>query len=683
MILSHSFIGLVLIPLASTPLSSTSTNEGDERKVVVTATTNDIRLSRIPSATSVIDASDLQPESGINLGHLLTGVPGVFFQSSANFAQDERISIRGFGSRSSFGIRGITIVVDGIPHTLPDGQSQIDSLDLTQVERLEVLRGPSSSFYGNSAGGVVHLVTRTGADKPHATLRHLRGADGLDDRQIATHASFEPLDINMSWRRTDYQGYRDHSQSLQDRWNGKLSWRIDEDSQLSALISRVDAPLAQDPGGITLEQATENPTSARDRNQLFDAGESVAQNKLGLAYQRQFSEQLQWHINGFNIQRDFDNKLPFVGGGQVDLERHFRGLHSRLNLNQEDSSWSLGWEWRQQKDQRLRFNNDQSQRGALVFSQQEQLNTLAAFAQWQHQWHQHWSSSVGLRYDDIELEVDDHFLTNGDDSGQKRWQDTSLNVGIGYHPQANQLFFANISSAFQTPTTTELANPLAPADGGGFNQQLEPERALNAELGMRLYRQPFDYLEVVLFNTRVKDTIIPFEVPDFSGSGRDFFRNNGLSTRRGLEISLNQQLTPSIQLTTALTHAQYKLDDFVTPDGNFSGGRLPGVPDRQFDIQLRWQPTDDFSIRTQAQKIGRRFVNNDNSLAADGYHRLNMTIAYRYQWSKTQLNSFVILNNITNSKYHDNLRINAFGGRYFEPAAERQIVVGFELTQLL
>ncbi len=493
-----------------------------------------------------------------------------------NFAQDLRASIRGFGSRSSFGIRGIKIIVDGIPETLPDGQGSVDGIDLGSASRITVIRGPASSLYGNASGGAILIESEKGPVRPFANARTSVGDFGFNNTQLKTGGESGRLNYLVNLSDTSTDGYREHSEYENTQLNGRFETTLKGGSSLLATLHHTDQPMANDPGSLTAADAELDPEQARAQNVTFDAGEALEQTRLGLLYKTSLSEGRDFEARVYNTQRDFSNKLPFQNGGAVKLDRSFTGAGLKFTLGGDlagrQNRLLLGVDYDRQDDDRRRFDNLSGSLGAQTFDQNEQVTSIGIYLQNETQLNDSVELTLGIRYDDIEFDVGDDFLADGDDSGKVDFDQTSPMAGISYALSDATRLYATISTAFETPTTTEFANP----DGGGFNQSLDPQDSTNYEIGIKQRTGNYRF-ELALFHIEVDNELTPFELA--SQPGRTFFENAGSSTRDGLELSYSRKLARQIEFTTAYTYSDFEFDRFTDADGDvFDGNRIPGIP---------------------------------------------------------------------------------------------------------
>jgi iron complex outermembrane receptor protein len=641
-------------------------------EVVVTATRMETTVRNAARSISIVDRERIQVATQqLALDEALAGVPGLYMQNRYNFAQDLRISLRGFGARSSFGIRGIKVLVDGIPETLPDGQAGVDSIDLGSAQSIEVLRGPSSSLYGNASGGVISITSELGAADPYVEGRAAGGDYDYSQLQLKSAGEIGSADYLFNVSRTELDGYRDHSKARGSIVNTKLGVPLGENDRLILALNLTDQPEAQDPGGINAAQAASDPSSARDVNVLYDAGEALEQQRFGVVYQRN-RDAGTLTLRNYYAWREFTNSLPFAGGGAVDLDRFFYGVGAQYTFDELAGPFELttGIDYDRQDDDRKRFDNNEGVLGALVFDQNETVDSIGVFAQGRYEINEQLSVLAGLRYDEISYDVTDYYLDDGDDSGQLDFDRVSPSIALNYRMESGVLF-ASYSSSFETPTTTELANPDA---GGGFNPDLVPQTADNFEIGYK-YSSGNLYYELAWFTIDLEDELIPFELEAFPG--RTFYSNAGSSSRNGIETALAWEYDNGIRIDASYTWSDFKFDDFVEDGGDdFSGKRLPGLPEHFAYLGLSYRSESGLSGTAEAVYSGKLYANNANTADVSSYTVLNLRLAWEFTPGQWLVRPYVGINNLLDERYNGNIRINAFGGRYFEPAPERNYYAG-------
>jgi len=650
--------------------------------IVITPTRVEKSSDEIPAAISVIGQEEIQLGSEqLGLDESLGRVPGLFTLNRYNFAQDLRLSIRGFGARSSFGIRGIKVIVDGIPETLPDGQGSVDGIDIGSTSQITVIRSPSSSLYGNASGGAILIESERGTLTPFAEARATFGDYNFRKQQLKTGGDTGKLNYLLNLSNTTTDGYRDQSKFENTQLNTRFESRLSASSSLLTTIHHTDQPVADDPGGLTAEEAASDPSQARARNQLFDAGEELEQTRIGLLYKTSLSENHDLEARIYNTDRDFNNKLPFEDGGIVKLDRDFYGTGIKYtaegDLANKPNRFLVGIDYDRQDDDRRRFDNLQGATGEQTFEQDELVTSLGVFLQNETQFSDIAEFTFGIRYDEVKFDVNDQFLADGDDSGKINFYQVSPMAGISIRYGSNTHLYATISSAFETPTTTELANP----DGGGFNQSLDAQESTNYEVGIKTSGLGYRF-EAALFHIDIDNELTPFELP--TQPGRTFYENAGSSSRNGLELSYTLQFAEQFSLSTAYTYSDFTFDRFTDANGNeFDGNQSPGIPQDLLYLDLSWFGDSGFYAKWDVTYTGDIYADNANQTSVESSTVSNLRLGHNAVYDDWEVTSFLGVNNLFDEDYNDNIRINAFGGRYFEPAPERNAYIGITVRRYI
>ena len=647
-------------------------------EVVVRATRIDKRIREIPAAISVITKDDIQrARQQLALDESLAAIPGVFIQSPYNFSRDQRIAIRGFGARSPFGIRGVKIIVDGIPESLPDGSGQSDAIDLGSTEQIEVIRGPSSSLYGNASGGVINITSERGPATPFVESRLSVGDYDFNQVQLKAGGDTGRINYLLNVSKLQFDGYRAHSKTENTLLNARITYAVDDESELGIVLNATDQPVAEDPGGINLAQAQADPASARQRDVDFDSGETLEQQRFGLTYRKSFGERHEIRLRNHYVWRDFANRLPFTGGGSTQFERFYVGGGASYAYNGEllgqPNSLIVGLDVDRQDDDRQRYDNNMGTLGPLIADQVELVTNIGLFLQNEIQLTDKVALTVGLRYDEIEYEVEDNFLGDGNDSAKRTLDEVSPMIGVLYTPVESASFYATVSTAFEAPTTVELTNP---SGTGGFNPDVAPQLATNYELGVKGAIGERNRYEVALFSIDVEDELIPFDL-----GGRDIYENAGKSSRDGVELSFASEPIDGLTMQVAYTNSDFTFDRFVADDGSdFSGNTIPGIPENVLRGEIAYAHSSGFYGMLDVRNVGEIFANNDNSVVVDSYTVVNLRAGLAdWRLGNWELEPFVGLNNLTDESYSAEIRINNFGGRYYEPAPDRHFYGGLSI----
>ncbi|AZQ43508.1 TonB-dependent receptor [Nonlabens ponticola] len=598
----------------------------------------------------------------LSLDEYLQGIPGLFVLNRNNYSQDLRISMRGFGARSAFGIRGIKIVVDGIPETTPDGQGQIDNLALGIIDEITVLRGPSSLLYGNAAGGVIDIRTQQDFENNYVQAGITTGSFNMTNYDVQAGFRTGKASTVIAANRITTDGYRDHSGFESYGFNATTRLPLSDTDGVNFQLNYTNSPLALDAGGLTIEEVNLDRSQARARNVEFDTQEQVQQIKTGISYKKDWQD-IALNSYAFYTYRDFNNKLPFENSGAVELYRNYYGHGTDISFYNELGNWNnqlqAGYAIALQEDQRLRFDNEMGDVTNQVLGQLEQYHNYGFYVIDKLQ-NNNWTILAGLRYDINRIGVEDRFANDG--SGDSDYLNAlSGSLGVNYS-LGNIDLFANFSTSFETPALSELsANP----DGSaGFNLDLKPQTAQNYEIGIKSSMQRFDY-SVALFYIQSQDDLVPFQIEEFDG--RTFYRNAGEIDRQGLELSAAYQLSTSLGFSATYTYSDFTYEDYEINGTDLSGNRLPGLPEHLASVAINYSRSR-FAAQTSMDYRGELFANDSNETLVDDAFIANASVNYDFTVGNDRLSIYGGLNNFLDQDYFDNVRLNAFGNRFYEPA---------------
>jgi len=648
--------------------------------ITVQATRVDKSLYEIPASVGFVDKDDIQfGRQQLGLDEGMNKIPGLWMQNRYNFNQDLSISIRGFGKRSAFGLRGIRVYVDGIPNTLPDGQGSIDSIDIGSVDRAEVIRGPSSSLYGTASGGVINLYTEDGPAVPYVEARVLAGSYDFSQFQLKTGGQKNSLNYLFNLSRMNNEGYRDHSKIERTMLNSKLRYEFDYSSDLTLTFNVLDKPIADDPGGLTAAQVKANRRQAQPVNLSNDVGETVDQQQIGLLYRKAFNDNHETIFRNYHVIREFDNKVPF---NSVTLDRYFVGGGIQHNYTDQffghNNRLVAGFDIDSQMDTRKNFANAGGSIGALRLHQDEDVFSWGVFLQNEFAITQNLELNFGVRYDEVKFDFTDYFITglNPDDSGTIEFKEWSPQVGLLWKAHDAINVYGTVSTSFETPTSTEFAAPSGA--GGGFNQALTAQTATNYEIGIKGVLPGRTSYQLSLFTMDVTDEILPAGTnPDTFAT---FFSNAGETKRTGIEAALTFRPLPGLDVSLAYTYSDFEFETFTVGGTSFAGNHIPGIPEQFGYIEVAYFSPSGFHAAFDTQFADKVFVNNANSLAADKYMLSNFRMGYTTNIGDTEFTPFFGVNNIFNQEYIGNVRVNEGNSRFFEPAPELNVFAGISLT---
>jgi iron complex outermembrane recepter protein len=655
-----------------------------------------MRTGSAPFAVSALGAEVTdRGRSDSSIEELLHGLPGVQIQNRFNDAVGERISIRGFGARSQFGVRGIRVLVDGIPATLPDGQSTLDHLDLGTVGRVEALRGPGSALYGNAAGGVLDFQTRAPPASPvRQEVRITRGDHGLARTQSTTSGSMGEVGYLLNLARYDWEGYRTrvgapegavYGSARRDHVNARVTFPV-AGGQGRLVLNGVELD-GENPGSLNAADVALGDRRAFPGNVNQGTGKWVRQGQAGLQWEGPVGATRELEVSGYGIRRELVNPIP---GTVVDVARSAFGVRTLLRSDQASSFgsvwWAVGAEMDLMRDRRLNFRNQGGEPGDVTLAQNEQVLGGAIFVQALLPVTPILNVMTGLRYDRIRFSADDRmagFPTGDgglrpDGSGVRTVDSASPSVGMhaALHPALG--VYMNLSTAFETPTTTELANR---AQGvGGFNPDLDPQVGVTSELGARGVLLPAAAWEVTFFHTLLFNELVPFEVE--TDPGRTYFRNSGRSARTGVEVALQVTPSPYVSGRLVVSTNDARFRSYQVDDADFSGNRVPGIIPRRAEGILRLGPGRWF-LELRGETNASMPVNDANDPGSDspGYQLVDARAGLNEaRVLGLRLSPFVGLTNLLDEEYNSSVAVNAFGGRYFEPGPGRSLYLGASIA---
>jgi iron complex outermembrane receptor protein len=651
--------------------------------VTVTGTRVERPALEIPASVDRVSAEDLRElRPQVNLSESLNRVPGLSIANRQNYAQDLQISSRGFGGRSTFGIRGLRLITDGIPASFPDGQGQVSHFDLSSAERIEVLRGPFSVLYGNSAGGVINLVTERGT--PMASGDLSLGSFGT--WRLAAKGGIDNGVLSLSRFHTD--GYRQHSAADREEMNAKLVLPRG-DSSLTLVANVFASPETQDPLGLTRAQMQADPRQVAASALQFDTRKTVAQSQLGAALAHRLSE---WTLNAavYGGHRDVRQYLgiplavqggPTHSGGVVDLDRGYGGASLRLSRDAtvlgRPFTLHFGGEYERMAERRQGFINDNGAIGLQKRNEDDYVTSTGLYAQGEWRFADKWIALGGLRTNRVDFRTEDYFAANGDDSGRKRYSATTPVAGLLYRLAPTVSLYANYGRGFETPTFAELAYRTT---GPGLNFGLQAAKSRHVETGVKAI---FGNVRVnaALYDIGTRDEI----AIESNSGGRSTFKNAGRTHRGGFELGADARLPLGFEAALAWTRMEAKfLDSFgsvagtpATPVTVPVGSRLPGVPRATLYGELRWRyaPAGFVALVEYFHK-SRVWVDDRNSEAADSYGVTNLAAGFTQVAGRWRFQEYLRVDNLANRRYAGSVVVNDANLRFYEPAPGRNWTAG-------
>ncbi|EHH0742844.1 TonB-dependent receptor, partial [Salmonella enterica subsp. enterica serovar Enteritidis] len=655
----------LLLPLTFSPVLQAA-SASNEQTMIVTATPQTVSELDTPAAVSVIEGEDMRLATPrVNLSETLTSVPGLQVQNRQNYAQDLQISIRGFGSRSAFGVRGIRLYVDGIPATMPDGQGQISNIDINSIQDVEVLRGPFSALYGNASGGVINVTTETGIEASsyygsYGSWRYGLKATGA----MGDGTQPGDVDYTVSTTRFTTHGYRDHSGARKNLANAKLGVRLDDVSKLSLIFNSVDIK-ADDPGGLTESEWKADPQQA-PRAEQYNTRKTIKQTQAGLRYERQLSAQDDISVMAYAGERETTQyqSIPLVAqlkpaqaGGVITLQRHYQGIDSRWTHRGElgvPVTFTGGLNYENMSENRKGYNNFRLNNGPPEFGHKGDLRRDERNLMWnvdpylQTQWQltQKLSLDAGVRYSSVWFDSNDHYIApgNGDDSGDASYHHWLPAGSLKYALTDAWNLYLAAGRGFETPTINELSYR---ADGqSGFNFDLKPSTNDTVEVGSKT-RIGNGLLTAALFQTDTDDEIVVAS----SMGGRTTYKNAGKTRRQGAELALDQRFAGDWRVKASWTWLDATYRSNVCQGQNCDGNRMPGIARNMGFASLGFIPDEGWYAGTDVRYMGDIMANDENTAKAPSYTVVGLNTGYKFNYSQLTVDIFGRVDNLFDKEY--------------------------------
>jgi iron complex outermembrane recepter protein len=700
LVLAPTLAGAQAVPRADS-LAPDSTRAQRLATVRVDVTRGDATLERVPWAVGMQRIEQIRRgQATVGIDEALANIPGVVVANRYNFALDQRVSIRGAGSRANFGLRGVKVLLDGIPQSLPDGQSQLTNVDLAAVGKVEVLRGSASSLYGNGSGGVIAFTTDLSAPTPLGlTLRQTSGSFGLQKTQARLSGRAGNSVGMVSASRTTLDGFRQYSSADTRQLLSALDHAISPAVTLQLRAGAAETPHALNPGALTAAEYALNPDTAALANLNRGASREVSQRYVSMRL-RGAGDGREWSAALFGQRRFVDNALAVPPPGAPTAATSPRGTFSTLDRRvtgaRFDASQRLGETARfatgvdlqrsfdVRRNQAATGGRPTAPADTLLLDQNEVVTSIGPFAQLQWDPHPRVTASVGARWDRLNFSVTDKFLADGNDNtGSRLMTATTGHLGVIWRLHDALAPYANVSTAFETPTTTELQ--VRPDGQGGFNPELGPQRLRTMEFGARGHLGRHVGYEASLFQVDAEDAIVQY----LETTGRAFFRNAGRTRSRGAELGVTARVTSWLEVQGAFTAADYRFVDYILPltpttADTLDGNRLAGVPDRFVRLGARMQ-LGAWHVDVDHTQQSRMFADDRNTLPVRGWRdgQLNLRTSTQRRWRDWQVEPFVSVQNALGASYIGAVTLNGSFGRVLEPAPGRNWYVGLELTGAL
>ncbi|HIE5023522.1 TPA: TonB-dependent receptor PqqU [Klebsiella pneumoniae] len=690
----HAALPALLLPLIA------AAQAADEQTMVVTAAPTTVSELDTPAAVSVVNGDEMrQAAPRVNLSESLGAVPGLQVQNRQNYAQDLQLSIRGFGSRSTYGVRGLRIYVDGIPATMPDGQGQTSNIDIGSVDSIEVLRGPFSALYGNSSGGVINVTSQTGTQPPTVEASSYYGSFGTWHYGMkatgavgdGSHAG--DVDYTVSTNRFTTHGYRDHSGARKNLANARLGVRINDVSKLTLLLNSVDIK-ANDAGGLTADEWRDNPRQS-PRGDQYNTRKNTRQTQAGLRYERQLSAQDDLSVMMYAGERETTQfqsiprapqLKPSHAGGVIDLTRHYQGIDTRLTHRGEllvPVTLTAGLDYENMSERRKGYENFVMVNGAPQYGEQGALRRNERNLMWnvdpylQTQWQltDKLSLDAGVRYSSVWFDSNDYYITpgNGDDSGNASYHKWLPAGSLKYALTDAWNVYLSAGRGFETPTINELS--YRSDNQNGLNFGLKPSTNDTVEIGSKT-RIGNGLFTAALFQTNTDNEI----VVDSSSGGRTSYKNAGKTRRQGMELGLDQQFGESWRLKAAWTWLDATYRTNVCDDASCNGNRIPGIARNMGYASFGYQPEQGWYAGSDIRYMSDIMANDENTAKAPSWTVVGLTTGYKWSYGRMDMDLFGRIDNLFDREYVGSVIVNESNGRYYEPAPGRNYGIGLNLA---
>ena len=670
---------------------------GTLREVTVSTPAGEVRPFDVAGSVDRIEGDDLRAgRMQAQLSEGLAGVPGLQIQNRQNLAQDLQLSVRGFGARSSFGVRGVRIYVDGIPATLPDGQGQTSNIDIGSLDHVELLRGPFSALYGNSSGGVLQAFTETGQGPPKLGYSAAAGSNGTWRQGLKLSGASGAVDYVLSGSRFQTDGYRDHSAARRDLVNGKLGITLDNGDTLTLVFNSVHLD-AQDPLGLTASQYALAPRSAALATQ-YDTRKTVDQNQAGVVYARHIdgSNALRFTVYGGERKTTQFQSIPpsaqqsaLSAGGVIDLKRDYAGIDARwtssLQLAGRPFELVAGLGYDSLREDRTGYQNYTGSLAAPVLGVQGRLRrdetnevwNLDPYTQATWRFADQWTLEAGVRRSSVRFDSQDRYIAgiNGNDSGSAHYSQLLPVASLRYAATRDLAFYGSVGRGFETPTLNELS--YRPSGAAGLNFALQPSVNDSVEVGAKA-RIAGGLLTAALFQTRTDDEIVTAT----NTNGRTTYQNAGRTRRNGAEIGWQHESAGHWRTELAYTwlDARYR-DGFCSQPCTAASAvaadnRIPGIARNALFLAYGWVPPEGWRAGAELRALGRIQANDFNTASAAGYAVAAIHAGYVRRWEGWEFNAFARIDNLFDRTYAGSVIVNEGNQRYYEPAPGRNWTVG-------
>ena len=692
------------------PLNALAESTAELSAVVVTATRIPEDSRDLPVSIDRVDAQTIQRgQLQVNLSESLVTVPGVSAQNRQNYAQDLQLSVRGFGARSNFGVRGVRLYSDGIPGTMPDGQGQFSQFDLSSAERIEVLRGPFSALYGNSSGGVISIFTEDA--KPGYLLGAEAEYGAFNTQRYDLKTTGDNGSINYVVDASHFQtnGYRVHSDAQRNLFNSKLSLAPSDTSKLTIVGNAIYTPFVQDPLGLTRAQFEANPTQAGVNAIAYNTRKNLDQEQLGIAYENKFSAADELVATAYTghrgteqfqaIPKATEAAAPLYPGGVIDLDRAYWGIDLHLADQRTIAGTPLlivaGLNYDDLAETRKGYlNYSGAQLGVQGALRRYETNYVYDFDQYlQAQWDPavRWRIIAGVRNSVVDVTSHGHLAVLDAADSEVRYSAVNPVAGITYRATPAVNIYGSYGKGFETPTLNDLAYRSVDGSLPGLNLGLRPARSDNYETGIKAGNDSVR-ANLAAFYIKTTDELAVLQ----NSAGRTVNQNIGETTRRGLELGTEANWAGGFSARMVYTYIRAVVaEPYYTcvttpcnplaagpPPASYqlvpAGSYLPALARNALYAGVTWSYAP-LGFSTTLDTVGRSriYVNDRNSDAADGYWVVNLRAGFEQQTTHWRFSEFARLDNLADRAYVGTVIVNETNSRFFEPSPGRTAYIMF------
>lgn len=656
-------------------------------EVVISATRVSKRIIDIPYSVSRISYVNYKFDRKIGSNDMLSSVPGLFLQSRYG-THDVRFSIRGFGSRSNSGVRGIRILLDDIPESEPDGQTRLEALDFDAIGRIEVVKGNSSSLYTNAPGGVANFFNDLDFRRSSITSFNQFGAFGLRKNGFKAAIRTPMYGFMGAYSYLNYDGYRVHNNEYWNIANIALETTPSDHTSLKVLGYFVKGEIKL-PGSLKKSQFEADPWQADQRSIDRDEKRITTKGRLGLRYNIVFGGNLNNEIEVTSFVA-----IKYLARTAKDyriISRYVFGVSARyVNTShfwKRTNEFSIGGDLYMQPARIEYYDNISGNKGdELKQLETENISNKGFYL----------SNNFEIipqklfilltgRFDNIVYKIKQETVPSLSD--QKPYSAFTPKVALNYKITPQIALFTSYGLSFDSPANNEMDSP-DPAYL--YNSDLKPQESGNAELGIKgnIFRwnsTAFRKLlfEATLFHVNVTNEIVPYEV-----LGSVYFRNAAKTNRTGCELGAQLEILRDLNFTATYTYSYFKygaytaraieLDStgtFITTDKDYSGNFAPSVPRNNLYLALAYSRPLGRHITGFAKLsyngISGMWVDDANSDKTNAYNLLNSVLGFDMKFGGFNLLLTGGVNNMFNEIYVGFTNTNSADKRFYEAGAPR------------